>query len=60
MRDMGFNVSMGCATDGTPLDPYHHWNEGIRADVVRPVGAEKSPATEGAKPSVPLHAQGRS
>ncbi len=46
-RDMGFNVAMGCATDGTPLDPWHHSNEGIRADLVPP---EISPATERHKP----------
>lgn len=46
-RDMGRNVSMGAATDGTPLDPYHHWNQGIRADLVRQSGdCEISPATE--------------
>ena len=54
MRDMGHNVRMGCASDGTPLDPWHHWNDAVRADVMRPVGAvsEKSPATGGIKPSV--------
>lgn len=36
-RDMGHNVSMGCDTDGTPLDASHHWN--------------KSPATDGHKPT---------
>ena len=53
-RDMGNNVAMGCATDGTPLDPYHHWNEGVRADVVRSAAAvsEKSPATQRHKPTV--------
>ena len=45
--DMGHNVRLGCASDGTPLDPYHHWNEGVRADVVR---SEISPATKRHKP----------
>lgn len=54
MRDMGYNVAMGCATDGTPLDPYHHWNEGIRADLMRPDCSlsEKSPATDAPIPFV--------
>ena len=56
MRDMGHNVSMGCATDGTPLDPYHHWNEGVRADLARSAGAvesdsKRSPATDDHKPT---------
>jgi len=52
-RDMGGNVRMGCATDGKPLDPYHHWNEGVRADLVRAASAviEKSPATNGQIPT---------
>lgn len=37
-RDMGHNVSMGCAVDGTPLDHLHHWNE-------------RSPATDGHTPT---------
>ena len=53
-RDMGHNVAMGCASDGTPLDPWHHWNSAVRADLVGRDGTviEKSPATEGARPTV--------
>jgi len=61
-RDMGHNVAMGCANDGTPLDHHHHWNKPTGAVLVRSCRAvsEKSPATEGAVPSVPLRAQCRS
>ena len=51
MRDMGHNVRMGCATDGTPLDTQHHWNNATGAVLARPA-AEKSLATDGAIPSV--------
>jgi len=56
MRDQGFNARMGSASDGTPLDPYHHWNAGVRADLAMPTGAmvEKSPATDESKPYVSL------
>ncbi len=37
-RDMGHNVRMGNASDGTPLDPYHHWNKPATADLVRTNG----------------------
>lgn len=46
-RDYGARQRHGCAGDGTPLDPAHPWN------------TEKSPATEAAEPSSPLHAHGR-
>ena len=54
MRDMGHNVRMGSDTSGQPLDPYHHWNQGVRADLARADGAldEKSPATGAPIPSV--------
>ena len=54
MRDQGFNARMGSATDGTPLDPYHHWNNATGADLAGRDGTviEKSPATEGARPTV--------
>lgn len=53
-RDMGHNVRMGCATDGTPLDQGHHWNNATGADLAGGDGTviEKSPATEGARPTV--------
>ena len=51
MRDMGHNVRMGCATDGTPLDYQHHWNNATGAVLARPA-AEKSLATDGAIPTV--------
>ena len=53
-RDMGGNVRMGCATDGTPLDSTHHWNKPTAPVLVRADGAvdEISPATDGHKPSV--------
>ena len=46
MRDRGYSVrdaSMGCDTDGMPLDPCHSWNKAIAADLAR---SEKSPETE--------------
>ena len=52
-RDMGHNVAMGCANDGTPLDPWHPWHRPATADLVRPDG-EKSPEAVGAVPTVPL------
>ena len=51
MRDQGFNVRMGAATDGTPLDPCHHWNNATGAVLARPA-AEISPESFGAEPSV--------
>ena len=53
-RDMGGNVRMGSDMSGQPLDPHHHWNSAATAAVVRPDSAvdEKSPATDGHKPSV--------
>ena len=47
-RDQGFNVRMGCDTEGKPLDHQHHWNNATESDLVRPAGtvSEKSPATE--------------
>jgi len=52
-RDQGYNVRMGCGTDGLPLDQGHHWNKPTRAVLLRPAGAvdERSPATEGHKPT---------
>ena len=52
-KDMGHNVRMGCASDGTPLDVGHHWNKPTTAAVVRPVSAvvERSPATNGHEPT---------
>lgn len=44
-RDQGFNVRMGCASDGTPLDPYHHWNKPATGSMGVPTG-KKSPATD--------------
>jgi len=54
-KDMGGNVRMGCATDGTPLDVGHHWNKAAAPVLVRPVSAvvdasERSPATDGHEP----------
>ena len=51
-RDMGHNVAMGCASDGTPLDPWHHWNSAVRAALVGRGEAEKSLATGESEPSV--------
>jgi len=53
-RDMGHNVAMGCASDGTPLDHHHHWNKPTGAVLVRPsVGlSEKSPEAVGTVPTV--------
>lgn len=56
-RDMGHNVRMGCASDGTPLDQGHHWNNATKGPVLRPVLRPllepllKSPATDGHIPS---------
>ena len=44
-RDQGFNVSMGCASDGTPLDPCHHWNRPATGVPTGSMG-KKSPATD--------------
>lgn len=55
-KDMGHNVRMGCASDGTPLDVGHHWNKPTTAAVMRPVlrpvlePLMKSPATDGPEP----------
>jgi hypothetical protein len=51
--DMGGNVAMGCASDGTPLDPRHHWNKPTVAALLRPGAAvvKRSPATERHEPS---------
>ena len=46
--EMGHKVAWGCDAQGMPLDPNHPWN------------LEKSPATDGHKPSGTLYAQGRS
>ena len=53
-RDMGHNVRMGCATDGQPLDPSHHWHKPATVDLVRADGAEvqESLATERHKPTL--------
>jgi hypothetical protein len=51
MRDSGHNVRMGCATDGTPLDYQHHWNNATGAVLARPA-AEKSLEGFGCIPSV--------
>ena len=53
-RDMGHNVRMGADLTGQPLDPYHHWNNATGADLAGRDGTviEKSPATEGARPTV--------
>ena len=51
-RDMGHNVAMGCASDGTPLDPWHHWNSAVRAALVGRGEAEKSLATDESEPYV--------
>jgi len=53
-RDMGHNVAMGCDVHGTPLDPWSHWNNAVRADVSGhgATVSEKSPEAEGAVPSV--------
>ena len=59
-RDMGGNVRMGCATDGTPLDVGHHWNKPtapVLVPVLRPLlrpllsPSERSPATDGPEPT---------
>ena len=49
----GREVPMGCATDGTPLSPTHHWNKPTTAVLLRPAAAvdERSPATDDAKPT---------
>ena len=54
-KDMGGNVRMGCASDGTPLDVGHHWNKPtapVLVPVLRPVLSPliKSPATDGHEP----------
>jgi hypothetical protein len=51
-KDMGGNVRMGCAMDGTPLDQGHHWNKPTRAALLRPAVpvVERSPATDGHEP----------
>ena len=53
MRDMGHNVRMGAATDGTPLDPYHPWNNATGAVLARPAAAEKSLESFGPISTVP-------
>lgn len=54
-RDMGGNVRMGCATDGTPLDSTHHWNNAATGAMAMPTGAmvERSLGTDESKPYVP-------
>ena len=49
-RDQGFNARMGCATDGTPLDHSHHWNNAATGVLVSPAG-QRSLATDERKPS---------
>ena len=53
-RDVGHNVAMGCEVHGMPLDPSSPWNNEPIAVLMRSCRAarEKSPATEGAVPSV--------
>ena len=40
--DMGKSVTLGCDTNGLPVDPDHHWNR-----------SEKSPATVGRNTAPP-------
>lgn len=49
MRDMGFNVRMGCDVHGLPTDPSHPWNKAACALLTRPT-AEKSPEPASQKP----------
>ena len=56
--DKGGKPRYGCDTQGKPLDPWHHWNNAVRADLARPA-AEKSLATDGRRPTVPLRAHAR-
>lgn len=53
-RDMGGNVRMGCATDGQPLDPHHHWNRPATAHLATIENGilKRSPATERHEPTV--------
>ena len=48
-RDMGRNVSMGCDTNGMPLDPAHPWNNEPLLALLRRL--QKSPATDAARPT---------
>lgn len=43
-QDHGKRVAYGCDEDGIPLDPNHPWRQTVAA-------LEKSPATDGARPS---------
>lgn len=53
-RDQGFNVRMGCAMDGTPLDHQHHWNNATTGHSTHRGGTvvERSLGTDEIKPSV--------
>ena len=52
-RENGKNVTFGCDTSGTPIDPSHYWNRAA----VRDPGAsqapafKKSPATDSPRPT---------
>jgi len=43
----GRTPRMGCDMDGRPLDPMHHWNEAIRADLASPGHGAEPEITSG-------------
>ncbi len=49
-QDHGKRVNHGCDEHGMPLDPDHPWNRGTVARLL-----EKSPATDGARPTGSHH-----
>ena len=46
--DMGRNVSMGCDSNGLPLDPAHPWNNAAEADLTSPekIASNRLPPTD--------------
>ena len=52
MRDMGFNVRMGCDVHGLPTDPSHPWNRAAKSVLVShdAIGLKRSPEPASRKP----------
>lgn len=53
--DLGRSVSMGCDSNGMPLDPVHPWNSAPEPVLMRPdADLKRSPATDSHLPTVAL------